>query len=846
MKMNRKSRGKNKSQRLAQDIMPIKSLEGVFIRLPNKKSNIVIKIDGVNDQLFTKEQLRILCNQLAEPLMSIGVPASIIRLPKVVDANASLVHIDSEIARLHAQIAKCKDARQKRTLSIRLQLLTDKIRKQAQGESQAGDRYEILTYIILQFDKDVPDEAAVRGAMQVKRLFSGHGREATINDVEANIEALRLFFTHNISLSDELSARPPVLVKGSNTNTSWEHQLSRQLRDALIINSITPDIIEHENYLEVGNGVCCVLTINGYNSEVDVGWADNLFIRQDACIAIRLDPCNVGKLRDSIDHHESQLSGQLVGAFRSRYISASKQDDIERQMRHGIEILKLIGDSNEKFFDTTISVVLHAANVDELEKQAEYFASSLRPAGMSYLRIPYNQLAAFFGASPLRADDPVSVERTSRPFPSHTLGYMNFIQQAGLDDMIGIAIGHDEQQGIVRLNTIETTSKRPNRNAVILGDSGHGKTVFAANLHILEHLMFGSILIWIDPENQISTPIARMGGQIINVGGTTGSNLSPFEPRAVKVAGGLSYTDDNQDDATDDSAQTTYVMSTTISYLLPFLMRQFEIDPNDKSTLEYALQIAYERYGITLNMTFDEYKRKNLSYPIMEDLYEVLIELGDKPSDKNHDRAACLRLSREFRSSAVGYQSNEWNQRSTLSIDSNLVCINTAGLGDDPKKKAAWYYNILSWVWTQVMLAPTQNVPIRIVVDEAHNIFADKSLEAANMIVQIVKRIRKRRGGITTITQEINDFLTGSDEVVKCGKSVFDLSTYRFLGHTEGTNLDLLTEVFKLEKNIRNRIEKADVGNFAVFAGTSDRTWVKADIDDWMFDLIGTKRMETK
>ena len=84
----------------AQDIIPLRTIEGSFIRRSDGVSLIGVFIEGVNDSLYTYD------NKLAESrlnqqaLAAIQSPCSILKIPKTIDANLQLVHIDNEITNL--------------------------------------------------------------------------------------------------------------------------------------------------------------------------------------------------------------------------------------------------------------------------------------------------------------------------------------------------------------------------------------------------------------------------------------------------------------------------------------------------------------------------------------------------------------------------------------------------------------------------------------------------------------------------------------------------------------------------------------------------------------------------
>lgn len=194
----RGKRGKNEPtpEQLAQDIMPIESVQGSFIRRKDGLKNIMVQIAGVNDSLFTYDQKLRESESLAKALVAINRPASIIKLPKAIDANANLVHIDREIDILERELSSTNwddsDPRAKR-----LVILRDLLRPEAEKEALAGDKFTHPTYLVLEFDDKTEDGAALREAAVLARRMEEAGHPSWICNREQIVEALMLYFTPN-------------------------------------------------------------------------------------------------------------------------------------------------------------------------------------------------------------------------------------------------------------------------------------------------------------------------------------------------------------------------------------------------------------------------------------------------------------------------------------------------------------------------------------------------------------------------------------------------------------------------------------------------------------------------
>lgn len=604
----------------------------------------------------------------------------------------------------------------------------------------------------------------------------------------------------------------------------------QNFKDMLILNAVTPTLREYPDYIMVEDQYCNVFNFDDFRSENDIGWADVIFDQKNMPVCIRLDPANGKQIRDSVDQHDKQTKNDLLEFNKT----ASQLNDLEREKRHGLKILDMVGDENEKFFMACISCVLRANNLDLLDSTSAYFNSAVQASGMNYRDIKYNKLTGLLAASPLRVFDKDAYDQTVRPFPASTIAHSLFAREAGLDDGVGITIGHDDRDGIVRIDTISRPASRHNSNIVIVGGSGSGKSTLAKLLLLKEHLLYGSRIIILDPEGEFSHLVRALGGDVITVGHRSTAKISPFQPRAIvsNVEDEKDGTDTDIDD--DADALDELVLASTMPFVKSFLSLAFDIPKDYFPVLEIALERAYGAYGITDTTTFKEYYEKNYSYPIMEDLYHVLEDLA-KQDDKYSD--AYNRIALNIRSAAVGINRSLWNERSTFKIDSDIVSFNTEGMDDDETTKVAWYYNIMTWAWSEVRVAPKTGKPIRIVFDEAHNIINPRYPSIGTMLKSMVKRIRKRDGGTTVITQEVNDLLAPA--VKLHGAAVLNNATYKFIGQAEGQNLKEIAELYGMERETMARIKRASKGNFALFAGSTDRTWVKVDVEPWELEMFG-------
>lgn len=601
-------------------------------------------------------------------------------------------------------------------------------------------------------------------------------------------------------------------------------------RDALLLNAVTPQLVEHPKRVDVDDFTCTVATFDDFMVDNHVGWLDCVLNRRNTPVSIRIEPLSTSTMKESIDQHERQVSDSM---FAPR-MTASKMDALQRDAAHGHDMLAMMGDQGERFFNTTVSAILRCEDEEQLAHDLKFFRSSVAAAGMGFRTIMHNQLDALMSCSPLMPANKTAFEQAVRPFPSRTLGFSLFPREPGLDDGCGIRIGHDSLGGLARLDIVTRTPTRSNSNIVVFGESGSGKSVTAKLLALMEYLIYGSRVIVIDPEGEFKALARALGGDVISIGAQSSSKISPLQPRALTFSAEEAEFEFADEDDEDAGAQL--VLLSTIPFAKAFLQQAFNIAAEDMDFLERALEAAYALYGITPEMTFSEYRARRLSYPIMSDLHETLTAL--KEAEPEH-RVQYDRLAYAVRTAATGINAPLWNTRSSIESDADFLCISTEGMGADQALNNAQYYNLLTWVWSEVRMAPASGKPIRVVIDEAHNFINANSVAAADAVKGIAKRIRKYSGGLTVVTQEPSDLL--NDLVYPYGAAILNNSTYRFVGRCDGENARVIRDLWSLSPETMESIGKYTKGQFAVFAGSSDRSEVKVDVDDWVFGLFGDR-----
>jgi type IV secretory pathway VirB4 component len=120
-------------------------------------------------------------------------------------------------------------------------------------------------------------------------------------------------------------------------------------------------------------------------------------------------------------------------------------------------------------------------------------------------------------------------------------------------------------------------------------------------------------------------------------------------------------------------------------------------------------------------------------------------------------------------------------------------------------------YVILNYIWNKIRFDVKKRM---LVIDEAWIMMQYE--DSAKFLYSIAKRARKYYLGLTTITQDIEDFL-GS----KYGKAVVANSSLQLLMRQSPASIDIVAETFNLTQGEKFLLLESEKGEGLFFAGTN-------------------------
>lgn len=539
---------------------------------------------------------------------------------------------------------------------------------------------------------------------------------------------------------------------------------------------IAPSSLEiHSAYFRIGTKYGRTMYVYGYPRRLYTGWLSGLInIDQVLDISMFIYPVDTAIVLKNLRKKVTQLEADMaINAEKGKTRDPAKEAALQdaEELRDELQV------GSERFFRYGLYVTIYGDSLEELgyvQHSIETFFGQM----LVYSKTASSQQEQGLNSTVPQMSDQLQIRRnmntgavsTSFPFTSADLTQENGI-------LYGINM-HNNGLVIFDRYTLE------NANMVVFAKSGAGKS-FTVKLEALRSMMMGADILIIDPENEYQRLSDAVGGSYIRLSLSSDTRINPFDlPKVI----------DNEE--ADDALRANLV---TLHGLLRLMLggasansAGIGLSPSEEADLDQGLIDTYARVGITS----DPLTHTSVP-PTMGDLYDTLLHMGGTGPQ----------LAQRLRKYTTGTFAGIFSQQSNIDINNNMVVFNIRDLEDELRPVAM--YIVLSHIWNIVR---TQQKKRMLIVDEAWQLM--KYDDSANFMFSLAKRARKYYLGLTTITQDVEDFM-GS----KMGRAIVSNSSMQLLLKQSSSAVDMLGDVFKLTEEERKRLANFPVGQGLFFAG---------------------------
>lgn len=530
---------------------------------------------------------------------------------------------------------------------------------------------------------------------------------------------------------------------------------------------VAPSYIEVDfNHLKIDEKYYRTMYVVGYPRYVSANWLYSLItFDHPLYISMYIYPTESKNVLDDLKRKIAEMEATIEGDIKAgKVVDPTVQVALDDALALQAELAK----GAERFFQFGLYITIPADTLDQLNqltKEVDSVLSSLlivarqstlemEEGFKSTLPLFYDKLAVW------RNMDTTSLATT---FPFAT---------ASLTRNEGIMYGMNEHDGSLIIFDRFTLE---NANSVILGKSGGGKS-FLVKLEASRLLMMGTDVIIIDPENEYEKLTKSMGGEFVVFSNSSQFKINPFD---------LEKTNAGPDELSNKILDLHSLMRVIMG----------ELTPSQDALLDRALVLTYKEKGITQDI--ETFKNEP---PLLEDLFKVFIGMETAEGKELADR-----LEKFVSGSASGI----FNQRSNFDIKNPFTVFGIRDLEENLRPVAM--YVVLDYIWNRVRRDPRRRV---LVVDEAWYLIKQK--DSGAYLHSFAKRARKYKLGLTTITQDVEDFLA-TDE----GKAIITNSSLQIILKQSTAAVEKIAETFYLTGGERHFLLSAGVGEGLFFAGHS-------------------------
>ena len=521
------------------------------------------------------------------------------------------------------------------------------------------------------------------------------------------------------------------------------------------------------NHLKIDGRFFRTYFVSDYPRFVEPNWLEPLIsFDHSLLISMFIYPSQSRGVLDELKHKVAEMEATIqTDLERGRAIDPAVEVALEDAKTLQEQLVRGV----ERFFQFALYISIPASSLEELQNTSKLVESTLASLSITAKQTTLQMEDGFKSCLPQGQDllnlnhnmDTTSLA-TTFPFTSSEL-------TANEGIMYGI---NEHNDSLILFDRFSLE----NYNSVIFAKAGAGKS-YLVKLEALRSLMFGTEIIIIDPEQEYLPLCQAVGGEFINFSASSPVKINPFDMSADVVPG------------ENELGRKILSLTGFLKIVLGALNAQ------EAAVLDRALKQTYLLKGIT-----DDPNTQNRQPPLMEDLYKVLIGIEEGPAME-----LAARLERFIKGSLTGI----FSAQSNIDLSNSFTVFSVRDLPDQLRPLAI--HMILDYVWTKIRGRLKKRL---LIVDEAWYLMRNQ--DSADFLVDIAKRARKYYLGLTTVTQDIEDFL-GSER----GKEIISNSSIQILLKQAPASIDLLAKVFDLSEGEQRLLMSEGIGEGIFFAGST-------------------------
>ena len=534
-----------------------------------------------------------------------------------------------------------------------------------------------------------------------------------------------------------------------------------------LINLIAPAGLQiNSNYIQIGEKYARTIFVFTYPQNLTTGWLSSIItLDQETNVGMFIHPAETNTALKDLTKKTAQVQSQMSMQAEKGKVRNPK---LEAALQNIEELRDTLQQGSEKLFKLGLYITFFAKNPKQLD-EIENNVRALLENQMIYAKpAVFQQEQGFISTMPLGLDR-ILIHNNFNTAPLSTA--FPFIS-SDLSENKGILYG------INRHNNSLILFDRfglENANMCVFAKSGSGKS-YAIKLEILRSLMQGTEVLIIDPEKEYKYLSETVGGTFIDISISSPHHLNPFD---LPIPG-------------PDEKPADVLRNNIINLVGLLRIMLGGLTPEEDAIIDKALTETYAAKDITPQSDFSK-----IDPPLMQDLYNILKGITGTES-------LVVRLEKFI----SGSYSNFFNQPTNVELGKKLVVFSIRDMEKELKPLAM--YIILRYIWNIIRSEKKKRM---MVVDEAWVMMQDE--DAASFLFGIAKRCRKYYLGLTTITQDVADFMKS-----KYGRPIITNSSLQLLLKQSPAAIDVIQETFNLTDQEKYMLLESSVGEGIFFAGS--------------------------
>ncbi len=517
--------------------------------------------------------------------------------------------------------------------------------------------------------------------------------------------------------------------------------------------------------VQVGKKIARTFFVFSYPKYLSTGWFSSIINYSEVFdAALFIEPIDSAIALKNLRKKIAEVESQVV----EREQKGQVRDPLLEAAYRNIEDLRdKLQEAEERLFNLSLYITIYADSREDLDRIENEIRSLLESKLIDIKTAIYEQKEGFDSTSPLcinklQISTPLNSGSISSAFP-----FISFELSQGAGILYGI---NRHNSGLVLFDRFELE----NANSVIFGKSGSGKS-YAVKLEVLRSLMLGVDVIIIDPENEYQYLAEAVGGAFFKISLTSPHHINPFD---LPLPG-------------EDENPGDLLRSNIINLVGLLRIMLGGLTPEEGAIIDTAVSETYASRDITPESDFS-----HITPPLLSDLEAILENMEGGAS-----------LARRLQKYTKGTYAEFLNQHTNIETAKRLVVFNIRDMEEELRPIAM--YIILRYVWNLIRQEVKKRV---LVVDEAWWLMQYE--EGASFLYGIAKRARKYYLGLTTITQDVGDFM-GS----RYGKPIVTNSSLQFLLRQSPATIDTVVKTFNLTQGEKYMLLEAAIGEGLFFAG---------------------------